>query len=214
VFSKKSPQPDLANMGLEDLLFVARTQQDPVWRHQALTRAEQLVPENLEVQRALLLHGRLHERDPKKMDFSVIKCYLLHAFEHPEDHPPEEARRMARELFEEARLLRCLKLATDPEAFLREYLQELAREYMRIFVAADNRHIPRVFGISFRGSLARYLAAPACDILRNILSSPHLNEEEARLLARAFYRAFYEFTGGDVTSLDSRLGPQLRGLIS
>lgn len=120
---------------------------------------------------------------------------------------------MARELFDDRRLLRCLELAPDREAFLRSYLEELSREYMRVFVAADNRHIPRVFGISFKGSLAKYLAAPAKDILSNILSSPYLDEEEARVLARAFYRAFFEHAGGETGELDSRLGAQLRALL-
>lgn len=213
MFSRKSKAPQLEGKSLEELLFLAETQADPVVRHAALTRAEMLAPDNLDIQRALLLLGRLHERSPRAMDFSVIKSYLLHAFEHPEEHPPQEVRQMARELFDDRRLLRCLELAPDREAFLRSYLEELSREYMRVFVAADNRHIPRVFGISFKGSLAKYLAAPAKDILSNILSSPYLDEEEARVLARAFYRAFFEHAGGETGELDSKLGAQLRALL-
>ena len=42
-------------MSLEQLLFEARTRQDPVQVHKALTLAEALSPDNLEVHRGLLM---------------------------------------------------------------------------------------------------------------------------------------------------------------
>ncbi len=178
--------------------------------HRCLIRAEELAPNDPDIQRRLLMLGRLHERDPKRFDLSVIKCYLLHAFEHPDKHTPEEARRMARELFDDPRLARCLALAGDREAFLRGYLEELSREYMRIFVVSDNSHVPRVFGFSFKGSLHRYLAVPARDIIMNALSSSWLNGEEAVVLAKAFYKAFYEHAHGESRELDTLLGAEVR----
>ena len=210
LFSKKSALPDLVGKTQEELLFLADTAEDPRLVHHCLNRAEELAPDNLDVKRRLLLQGRLHERDPKRFDLSVIKCYLLHAFEHPEAHTPEEARRMARELFDDPLLLRCLELAGDREAFLRGYLEDLSRDYMRIFVASDNTHVPRVFGISFKGSLHRYLAVPSRDIILNILSSPFLKEGEAAVLAKAFYRAFFEHARGESRELDALLGAEVR----
>ena len=209
-FTKKSKMPPLDSMNMEQLLFEADTQQDPKVIHEALRLAENLEPDNLDIQRRLLLQGRLHERSPRKMDFSIIKCYLLHAFEHPEAHQMQAQQDMARELFDDERLKRCLTLADDAEAFLRGYLEDLSRDYMRIFVASDNSHIPRVFGISFKGTLQRYLAQPARDIIMNIFSSPYLSQEEARVLARAFYRAFYDYAHGEVRELDSQLGVIVR----
>ena len=213
LFSKKTQVPAVNEMTLEQLLFLADTQDDHKITHLALSRAAELAPDDLGIKRQLLLLGRLYERDSRKMDFGVIKSYLLHPFEHPDKHTPEEARKMARELFEEPLLLRCLELAPDPEKFLADYLQELSRDYMRIFVAADNSHVPRVFGISFRGNLARYLAIPARDIISNIFSSPYLSQEEARVLAKAFYRAFYDHVSGEVRELDKLLGAQICGLL-
>lgn len=209
LFSARKPKKNLDGMDLNQLLFEADVQEDPVIVHQALLLAEALAPDNLEVQRRLLLHGRLHERSPKAMDMSVISCYALHAFEHPENHSRRQLREMIRGLFDSPRLLRCLSLTDQPEGFLTEYLLELSRRYMRIFVAPEASHVPRVFGISFKGSLQRYLAVPARDILVNILSSPHLNQQEARLLARAFYRAFYDHGQGDTQALDQLLGAEV-----
>lgn len=210
MFSKKSALPDLTGKTLEELLFLAETAEDPKMIHRCLIRAEELAPNDLDIQRRLLLLGRLHERDPKRFDLSVIKCYLLHAFEHPEKHTSEEARRMTRELFDDPRLARCLDLAGDREAFLRGYLEDLSREYMRIFVVSDNSHLPRVFGFSFKGSLPRYLAVPTRDIIMNALSSPYLSGEEAVVLAKAFYKAFYEYAHGESKELDTLLGAEVR----
>lgn len=209
-FSKKTASRDLSRLPLEELLFFADTQGDPPAVYEALLQAERIAPDDINVQRRLLLHGRLHERDAKKMDFSVIKSYLLHAFEHPEDHSEAQLRQMTRELFDDERLKTCLRLSKDPAHFLKNYLEDLSRDYMRIFVAPDNTHIPRVFGLSFKGNLSKYLARPAKDIIHNILSSPYLSVEEARLLSRAFYRAFYDHAQGEVQELDSLLGAQLR----
>lgn len=213
LFQRKTKSRDLQGLGLEELLFEAETSTDPRVKHQALTLAEQISPDHLEVQRQLLLLGRLHERNPRQVDFRVIKSYLLHAFEHPEQHSQTEQQDMARELFNDPRLLRCLALAPNPDAFLNEYLDDLSRDYLRIFVAGDNRHIPRVFGISFKGSMARYLAVPVRDLLVNVLASPWLSETEAALLAKAFYKAFFQHTQGEVQQLDKLLGAEVRALL-
>ncbi len=212
-FEKKKQLPDLTGVGLDECLHIADTEEDPVLIHQALSQAEALAPDNLEVQKKLLLLGRLHERNPKRFDFGVIKSYLLHAFEHPEDHEEKKREDMIREIFHHQRLERCLALAEDKTAFLQEYLLDLSRDYMRLFVGGDNSHVPRVFGFSFKGSLPKHLAAPAGDIISNILSSPILTEEQGKLLAKAFYRAFYDYVSGDVKELDKNLGPQVRSLL-
>lgn len=213
LFSKKSPLPDLEGKSPEELLMLVDSLADPKDKYAVLMKAETLEPDNLEVQRRLLLHGRWHERNPNKVDFSTIKSFLLNAFEHPEKHELSTQRAMARELFDDPRLQRCLELSQDKPAFLKAYLEDLSRDYMHIFVVGDNSHVPRVFGLSFKGGLQKYLALPARDIISNIFQSPYLNREEARVLAQAFYRAFYEYAHGQVSELDSRLGLELRALL-
>lgn len=213
LFSKKKTTPDLQGMDLAQLLFVADTQEDPVVQHQALIMAEALSPDDLSVQKKLLLLGRMHERNPKKPDLTVIKCHLLHAFEHPEKFKEAQLQEMARELVGEKRLLLAMQKAPDGQQFLSDYLLDLSREYLRIFLAADNSHIPRVFGISFKGSRARYLAPPASDLIKNVFASPFLSEQEARVVARAFYRAYFEFNQGESKQLDALLGAEICALL-
>ena len=213
LFSKKAPKMNLDGLPIEEYLHIAETEDDPVIIHEALTRAEALAPDNLDIQKRLLLLGRLHERNSKRFDFSVIKSYILHAFEHPEAHSDAQREQMIREVFDHPQLKKALALAPDPDAFMQDYLLALSRDYVRMFVGGDNSHVPRVFGISFKGSLSKYLAVPASDIITNILSSPLLSETEGKMLAKAFYRAFYDYVAGEVKELDKNLGPQMRALL-
>lgn len=208
-FSKKSEPVIRDDMGLEDLLHEARIARDPRFAYRCLQRAEVMAPDSLAVQRALLMHGRLHERSAKTLDYSVVKCYLWHGFEHPEKHTQEEQQRMARELFDDKRLQLCLGLSAEPEAFLRQYLEELAQEYLRLFVAGDASHVPKLFGLHPRGQLHKYLARPAADIIRNALSSPYLNAQEQLMAARAFYKAYYRQLEGESKELDRLLGSEI-----
>jgi hypothetical protein len=206
LFSKPKKAPVLDGLSADTLLARAKDQPDPVVRYAYLARAAQLAPENLRAQRALLMHGRLHLRDPRHLNYSVIKCYLFHAFEHPDDHSAEQQKAMARELFDDPQLLVCLALAGDRDVFMKEYLQEIAAAYIQLFIAGDSRHTPGIMGIVISSKMPKYLANPSRDVINNILSSQNLNEDERHMLACAFYRAFTAFVGGSVERLDELLG--------
>lgn len=205
---QKTPVVD-DRMNVLDLLYAAKTTDDPKYAHACLTRAEILAPDSLDVQRALLLHGKLHERDKRAADYAVIKSWLLHAFEHPEQHTEEEQKRMSRELFDEKRLQNCLKMTADPDAFLASYLDGLCDEYMRIFIAGEASHAPRVFGLGSKTMLHKYLANPVSDMIHNIYLSPFLSAQEQAQLARCVYKAFYRYVSGEVKQLDTLLGAEL-----
>ena len=207
---KKKPVINIDDrMSVLDLLHAAKTADDPKVAYACLQRAEILAPDSLDVQRELLLLGRLHERDKRAPDYSIIKSWLLHVFEHPEQHDEAQQRRMTRELFDEKRLQNCLKIAPDPDAFLASYLDALCDEYMRIFIAGEAAHTPRVFGVSMKSSLHKYLASPVSDMIHNIFLSPFLDEKEQGQLARSVYKAYHRFVSGEVKELDSLLGAQL-----
>lgn len=62
------------------------------------------------------------------------------AFEHPEKYSEEGLKSAAGRCFRDPRLMRCLALASDPQAFTEQYLDDLAEEYMRVFIAGDSSH--------------------------------------------------------------------------
>ena len=66
----------------DDKLAEYKAKRVPVPSHKLIKTKEQL--EGIELAEEKLYLGRLYERSTRTVDFSVIKCYLLHAFEHPE----------------------------------------------------------------------------------------------------------------------------------
>ncbi len=208
VIKKFSPMPIPGHFDAAMLLAEAKAAADPRDQHALLTRAAALSPQDLPVRRALLMLGRLYERDPRVVDFSVIPCYPLHVFEHPEKHDEAQQQRFARLLFDAPLLLDCLALAPDPLVFRKDYLQETSANYIEIFIRGDSSHAPRFFGLG-KANLAR----PAADVIRNTFCSPFLDEAEQQLLAGAFYRAYHQAMGGQTQALDTLLGAQIGALL-
>ncbi len=208
-FSKKKKLSVPENMDDNELLHEARTADDPVYAYACLKRAEMLEPSNLKVQRALLMHGRLHERDRRQGDYTIIKSYLLHIFEHPEQYTEEGLRQAAEELFSGPQLLKCLALAPNRDAFLEEYIGDLAEEYMRVFISGDSSHAPRVLGLASKSRLHSFLARPTADTVRNALQSPYLTREQQLMVARNMYRQFSLQMSGETRTLDRLLGAEI-----
>ncbi len=191
------------------LLQKSQEEGDPKKRYALLLEAEKANPDNLNVQKALLLHGRWHERDRRKLDFSVIKCYLLHAFEEPKAHTAIQREQMVDELFHEERLGRAMSIAPDPRSFLQEYLTALSQEYIRLFLKGSSKHMRPVFGFAPAGKPSKLLAAPAAGMIRSMLGDPLLTDEEQETLARAFYEGFDLECEGETGHLDAALGADL-----
>lgn len=213
-FSRKKGASVPDNMDETELLNEAKTAEDPAYAWACLQRAEILRPDSLPVQRALLMHGRLHEQSRQPGDYSIIKSYLLHSFEHPERYSEEGLRQAAQELFGSPRLLRCLELADKAPAFLEGYIDQLAEEYVRVFIAGDSSHAPRVFGFSAKGSLHSYLAKPTADTISNALQSPFLSKDQQLLVAKSVYRQFSLQMGGETRALDRLLGAEICGVLA
>jgi hypothetical protein len=188
------------------LLRRAQEESDPVKRFALLQKAEEAAPNNLQVQKALLLHGRLHERDRHKIDFSVIKCYLLHVFEEPETYSFAKREDKIRELISEDRLVKAMDMAPDGQAFLKDYLTALSQEYIHLFLRGSSRHMKPIFGFAPAGKPSRLLAAPAANMLRCMLKEQALSEEMRDMLAGAFYKAYGLEFQGETAYLDEALG--------
>lgn len=202
------------HMDETELLYEARLSDDPVYAYTCLKKAETLDPDNLSVQRALLMLGRLHESGRDPADYSAIKSYVLHSFEHPEKYSEDRLKSAAGQLFADPRLTRCLSLTPDPQAFTEQYLDDLAEEYMRIFIAGDSSHAPRVFGFSARIRMGTYLARPVNDLISNALQSPFLSQDQRRMTARAVYKAFSRQMGAETKALDQLLGAEICRVIA
>jgi hypothetical protein len=188
------------------LLRQAQEQSDPIKRYALLQMAEEAAPDNLLVQKALLLHGRLHERDRHKIDFSVIKSYLLHVFEEPETYSFAKREDRIRELISEDRLVRAMDMAPDGQAFLKDYLTALSQEYIHLFLRGSSRHMKPIFGFAPAGKPSRLLAAPAANMLRCMLKEQALSQDQREMLAGAFYKAYGLEFQGETIYLDEALG--------
>lgn len=196
------PRPEESPQALA-LVEKAQGESDPVKRYALLNQAAQAYPDSLAVHKALLYHGRLHQRNPKRIDFSVIKCYLLHPFEEPEAHSEAERQAYIQELFAGPELERCLSLAPDGEAFMAEYLQEISRQYIELFLRGSSRHMRSILGFPL-GKADKLLAEPAARMLRQMRGDRLLSSRQQEQLFQAFYEAFKQ-TVGHTAFLDAAL---------
>lgn len=170
---------------------------DPVRKHALLLQAEKDYPDCLEIAEALLFHGRLHERNPRNLDFTVIKCYLWHMYLTPTDFSEEQKQKMREEFFSHPQLLRCLALAPDENTFLRRYLKRLGCEFVSLFLKGSNRFTRTLFGFRFDNRMSRVLAQPVAMMICQIRADDLLLPQQRALLAEAIYAAFLTETGGE-----------------
>lgn len=176
--------------GGQEAVKALEKEADPVKKYAALSKLTAEYPDSLSVHYALLMHGRLHERDPKRLDFSVIKCYLLHPYDEPQSHKPEERAAYAREIFDHSLLQKCLSLAPDADAFLREYLTALCQRYLELFLMGSSRYGTSLFGLIRPGKFEKTLAAPVAAMHRAMGADANLTERERTLLQACLYAAF------------------------
>lgn len=123
---------------------------EPEKRHDLLMQALALAPDSMEVNKALLYLGRLWQRNPRQMDYHVIKSYLLHVFDDPASEGRAQCTAMLDELTADPQLTRCLALAPVPSAFLREYLDRLCGEYVEVFLKGSTSVTGTIMGFRFR----------------------------------------------------------------
>lgn len=190
---------------IQRILAQADKLTDPVKKHRLLAEAEQTHPDSLEIAETLLFLGRLHERDPKRLDYSVIKCYLWHMYLTPEQFSEEQKTSIRTELFHHPQLQKCMALAPDADAYLRRYLQKLASEFVHLFLKGSSHYTRSFFGFRLDGRMARVLAEPAADVLCRIREDEELTPPQRAVAYDAFYRAFLSETGGEAKWLNELL---------
>lgn len=178
---------------------------DPKKKYALLTEAEKQYPDSLEIAEELLFLGRLHERSPRKMDFSVIKCFLWHFYLTPDEFSEARKDEMRQELVAHPQLEKCLSLAPDRDVYMRRYLQRLGAEFVGLFLKGSNYYTNSFFGIRLNSRMEKVLASPVCRMLGNIHKDTALTDTQRGMLYDALYRAFLSETGGEPRHLDELL---------
>lgn len=177
---------------------------DPVRIHYALQDLEKKFPNNLAIQRALLLQGRLHERNPKKLDYSVIHCYLLQVFLEPESLTKEQTNAFLQELTSGERLLTCLSLSPDKNQFLQDYYEEMSGRFIDLFLLGSSKYMRAFFGLSMSRNPAKTLASPVAKMIENIWDT-HPLADYRFVLAKALFQSFQR-KFENITFLKDELG--------
>ena len=178
--------------------------ENPVKKHKKLMELRSIFPNTLEIERAILFFGRLHERSAKKIDFSVIKCYLLQMYLTPEEFTENQKIEMQDELFNSPQLQHCLSLTNSKEQFFNDYLQELSKRYIELFLLSSSKYMPTFFGFSSKSKAPLNLAIPVGVMYKEILLSTTINEQQKMQLYKALYAGFKQVLG-DTTYLDEQI---------
>ncbi len=157
-----------ASSSASSFLLQASKEPNPVKKKSILDQAASLYPDDLAVQEELLHLGRLWQRDPRHLDYHIIKCYLLHVFEEPASETPDMRRQMLTELTEDPQLLRCRAMAGEgEEAFLRRYVTRMCRDYVKLFLVSSNSKNGTIMGLRIF-PLEKCLAKPVATMLHNM----------------------------------------------
>lgn len=194
-----TPMPSVSgplSAEIQAVLDRVKASEDPKIQHDLLAEAEKQYPDSLEIARELLYLGRLHERNRKKIDFSIIKCHLLHMYLTPKAFGANRKQEMREELFGHPQLLRCQQLAPDADAFTREYLIHLSAQFAGLFLRGSTSYTRTFFGLRVGGRLEKVLAEPACDMLVNIRRDMELDSDQREMLYECFYRGYLSAIGG------------------
>ncbi len=159
-------------------------------RKKILEKAKAACPDAPEIDWEMLFIGTPDPRPPKnRVDFSIIKSWLLHMYRKPGDFPEEKKKRMRQELFEGERLQAVLAASEDPEGKLHAYLDRLCTEYIDIFLMEDNQLMGTIFGIRMSRNCEKLLMEAAEEMARRIREDTELLPERRTMLAESLLRA-------------------------
>ena len=175
-------------------------------RKDILEAARHACPDEPELEWEWLFIGHKNPKPPRgMMDFSIIKCYLLHIYRKPEVFSAARREEMRREIFGDPQLQRCLALSDNPDRKLEEYLLRLTREYIELFLEDDNQVMGVVFGFRLSRNKAKRLAEPVAYMLQRIKTDEGLTAEQREQLFSAFYKSFSLRMEGETAWLDEKL---------
>jgi len=174
-------------------------------RKKILEAASVACPGSREIAWEMVFIGHPDPNPPRgRMDFSIIKSWLLQIYRKPGEFSDERRARMRQEIFGDPQLLSCLAGFDQPEQKLREYLDRLCTEYLEIFLEEDNRLMGNWFGLRLGGkNKEKLLAAPVAEMMARIRADEALTGEQRDLLRTALYQAYARRAGGHTEYLDN-----------
>ncbi|MBO7663926.1 MAG: zinc ribbon domain-containing protein [Clostridia bacterium] len=175
-------------------------------RKKILQQGLQQVPDSKLLQWELLFIGEPVRKPPKgRLDYSIIKCWILQIYLKPEEFTPDEKTAMREKLFDDPQLNRTAAMFGDPEKKKEEYLERICRDYIAVFMEEDNRLMGSIFGFKREKNREKYLAGPAADMIRRMKTDDGLTADQREQLANTFYRAFSQRMNGKTAFLDEAL---------
>ena len=189
---------------IQSLLQKYKTLTDPKLKLGFLENALALYPDSLELNEERLFLGRLAERNPRAVDFSVIKSYLLNLYLTPEKFSPEKKGEMRRELWDHPHLNRCLEVAPDRESFLDRYALRLCSEFIYLFLEGSSTYNRSFLGFHIGGK--KNLARPAALVMAGLYRDEELPQEHRQRFYRAMGQAFRQRTGEEEALKEWLLG--------
>ena len=159
-------------------------------RKKILEEAQRVCPDDPAIEWELLFIGT---PDPKpargKMDFSIIKSWLLQIYRKPGDFTAEKRNAMRKELFEGEQLQKVMAGSADPEGKMEEYLERLCREYIDIFLKEDNQLMGNIFGLRIGRNRDKVLEGAVENMIRQIEADRELDTGRKQMLREAMMRA-------------------------
>lgn len=180
------------------------TLEDPVKKGKFLEEYLAKYPDSLLLNEEKLFLGRLAHRDKRRVDFSLIKTYLLNLYLTPSEFSRDQKDNMRQEIFSHPDLERCLAIAPNREAYMTHYLERLCTEFVYLFLHSSSTYNHTFLGFRLDSRLSKNLAAPAAAIMKNIHGDTELTAENRMQLYMAFHRGFLNDVGSCVF-LDQRL---------
>ena len=173
------------------LVAQADATKHPKKQYDLLQKAAALDPDSFLANRALLYHGRLHECVQRPGDFSCIKCHLLDMYHAPASYTDAQLEAMVTELFADPLLARTLALSGDAEGCLHEYLLQLARGYVSLFLRGRSDVSRTFLGFSRpQSEVQDWCAHAVADMRAAVREDARLEEPQRGQLLHALEVAF------------------------
>lgn len=189
--------PSAPEIGAEEqkLLNEVRSQDDPVKKHRLIEEGLARFPDSFSLHEEALYLGRLWQRDGRRLDFSVIKCHLLHIYLTPGEFTAQQRADKRNELFHDTDLEACKRISGRGDEFTAESLRKLSAQFTDLFLKGSNTYNRTFFGFHVERNADRALSSPAAGMVTRMHGDTELSAEERDMLCRAFCRGYTDALG-------------------